>query len=743
MSRGRPPKRDRRTELAVHLFVAGLVLASCAWILTDELKRLALAGAHPPVLDWARLFHHPADAALLPYVASALVAFGWGLLLYVGLRHPSLRTLRRLRRPMCARSVSLQVAVVAVQALLVLPMLPRGLRGVLAVLSVLACLVRRPAWVEPSSVDRPARAVRATFHRLATRALTGFCVAVTLALLVAISVEPVRLAMGPVRLLNEYSYLPERPLGYVGDRTGGEVRLREVAADRGCEFASANPLEYGLQSMTRGQLNHIGHVLNPINEVLTGKPLERTYFQYGVGATFLFKWVMDLAGGPSLQAYYRSLLLFVAYTLVFAATAIVLLRDTRHVLAAVGLLAASHYMLGYEALLLAPGINPLLHFLDLPVLLVCLAFFRTGRFPALVTGVFGAAAALATNALFGGLVLIALCVSAGLYVLENPRGRPGPRILALAGLVAAAVAAVALVLPRTSGGAITAQFLLGFFSWRPSPWLVLLTLVYLAASYLFLVWARDRRDPAKYAVVYLFVYTQGFLLYFHWSGLESHFWPALPYLGLHLLLMLRLLAGSPSTARWEPRVLVALLLGVALLVKLGADDYVAQRNGIKRLFARWETHRWPFPRARVIATADPAPLAASLAQIERHLGPGERGICILSVFDNLLPFLGGRHSIFPHFDLQWALLTEDQRRRAVEVVAAARPRFVFVGREVEGDVADPWEDLSCGLGMNHEQDSARGRVRELRRVFEAIAADYVRIETGPLLSVYRRRDGSP
>lgn len=737
------PSRARlRATFAVHLFVVGLVAASCAWILTDELKRIVVRTASP-LLDWASIFHHPADAALFPYVASALAAFGWGLSLYVRLRRPAYRAIRRLQRRACARHVPLLAAIAGAQALLVIPSLPRALRAALGVLSVVACVVRRPA---PAGGGRPllraARAVGAALLRPGTAGVTAACVAVSAALLIAIAVEPVRLATGPVRLLNEYRFLPQRMLADPGSARGDLGEGADAAAARLCRLAFANPTEFGLQTMSQGQINHVGHVLNPINEVETGKPLERTYFQYGVGATFVFKWVMDLSGGPALQTYYRSLLFFVAYWLVFVAAAAVLLRDARYVLAAVGLLAATHYLLGYEALLLAPGINPILHFLDLPVLLACVRFFRTGRLAPLALGALGVAAGLATNRLFGTMVAAAFAVSAGMYVLENvSRGRRAPRLAAL--LLVVPLAAVAWLLPRTGGGDVTAKFVAGLFSWGPSPWLTLLALAYLSGSYLFLLWARERRDAPKYAVVYLFVYAQGFLLYFFWSGLNNHFWPALPYVGLHLLLVLRLLAASSTRAgRWEGKALAAAILGIAFLVNAGIGGFVSERNGVHRIFSRWETHRWPFARARVIATADPAPIAASLAQIERYSAPGERGICVLSVFDNLLPFLAARHSIFPHFDLQWALLTDEDRRRAVDVVASARQRYLFVGREVEAEGADPLDRSPCGLGSSREQESARGRLRELRRVFDALSAGYERIETGPLLSVYRRRDTS-
>ncbi|HEX9050205.1 MAG TPA: hypothetical protein VF841_06685 [Anaeromyxobacter sp.] len=730
------PRRARATRgrvlFALQLFLLGVVAANAAWFTADGLKRLPALRSSTPVFEWVRLFRHPDDAAILPYLAAALAAFGWGLFLYVRLRPPAPRLARRLRRTALARSPALLLAVAAVQALIVSSALPRPLRMILAGVSVAACAVPRlPRLAHGHPLGRLARAAAGRSWRPAA---TVLAVAATAALLVAVSVEPVRLALGPVRLLNEYPALPERP----AERDGVEAGAA-ASADR-CAFVAANPLETAFQDMSRGQLNHIGHVLNPLNEYATGKPLADTYFQYGVGATFAFGWVMDRFGGLSLQAYYRSLLLFVAYALVFVAAAAVLLRDARYVLAATGLLAAAHYGIGYQALLLAPGINPILHFLDLLVLLATLPFFRGGRPAPLALALAGAAAALAVNPLFGAATAAALVVSAATFLVENaPAGRRALRLAVLGAAAALALGAVGLAIPRTAGLGISAQFLQGFFSWRPSPVLVLSTLGYLAGSYLFLLWARDARDPSKYAVVYLFVYVQGFLVYAYWSGLGNHFWPALPYLGLHLLLMLRMLARAPWAARSEPAALAAILLVAGVAVWNGAESFAGERAAVDEVFSRWENHAWTFPRARVVATADPAPIAATLAQLGRYSSADDRALPIISVLDNLIPFLAGRHSIFPHFDSQWALLDERERRRWIETAAAARPRYLFVGREVEAE-PPPREELVCGERARGEAQAAQGRIDGLRQVFEALSGRYERVETGPLLSVYRRSD---
>jgi len=265
-------------------------------------------------------------------------------------------------------------------------------------------------------------------------------------------------------------------------------------------------------------------------------------------------------------------------------------------------------------------------------------------------------------------------------------------------------------------------------------------MAYLSVSYLFLIWWRDRRDPIKYAVVFLFVYAQGMAVYYFWSGLANHFWPVLPYVGLHVLAMLRAMGRFPRLAKLESGLVASVVTALGLMTVLTVPTFIRDRAVYRKVFEQQQTYRWSFDRAQVVSTIDPAPIAASIAQLERYSTSSDRGVCILSSLDNLLPFLARRHSVLPHFDLQWALLTQGERERFAGVLAAARPAFLFVGHEVEGDEPDPWESPWCGLGPDPERQSQRERIQEIRGLFDRVAVDYEMIERGPLLSVYRRRD---
>ena len=79
--------------------------------------------------------------------------------------------------------------------------------------------------------------------------------------------------------------------------------------------------------MARGQINHIGHLLNPINEIMSGKPISKVYMQYGLGNTLAAKWIMQLTGRVSLDSYYKYYIFYIAYALLFLLMSYVIFKD--------------------------------------------------------------------------------------------------------------------------------------------------------------------------------------------------------------------------------------------------------------------------------------------------------------------------------------------------------------------------------------------------------------------------------
>lgn len=712
-------------QLGIALFLGGAIIWEC----TDFLKLILFQGAYEGISRWALAFYHPHESGLLNYLLFSLGLGAAGLAVYCRPWDGGIfsRIADGTRRSF-VRLFSLLFLLALANAAL------RSNFGTGALFK-LALIAVPLLW----SLD----------YSLLGKRLPG---AVTLIILLFLCLEPASVFIGPVRLINEYADLDEETLmdaGYVRNRDFAEYRARGISMEGEEEFLEKNLLELHHQAITRGQINHIGHVLNPINEYLAGKPLRDIYVQYGVGNTLLMKWTMDLLGGLSIQNYYKCYVYYIAYYVLFLLMLVCVFRDGTYVLGAFGALAASQFFFGYMSFILGPGLIPTIHFCDVFVLAALAGYLRDPERRAWLALAFLAAACGALlNRQFGGALAAALTITALFFFAENASGRAR---YALAGAVTAALllllAAAVRVYSLAGHGEVFGRFLSGYFASSPAPSIVLFTLLYLPATYAFLSLFRENRHPLKYLSIFSFLYAQGVFVYFYWCGLTLHLPMVTTFIALHIFLSLALAENKLRAEGGIPpaaflRLKKAALITVLLCVPVAAG-YFYRGNFSEKIFSQsFNAHRlykWDFARAGLISTIDPRPLKASLSQITRYSG-NEKGIYILSRYDNLIPFLAGKYSRFPVFDMTWYMLKADTGSKVAARLESDRPEYIYVDADFNDNKPDLWT-LAYGDGENflrRENKSRLGRILELKKIFLAVSPRYVLVERGPLLSVYRR-----
>ncbi|MGC8728889.1 MAG: hypothetical protein ACP5SD_06430 [Elusimicrobiales bacterium] len=148
------------------------------------------------------------------------------------------------------------------------------------------------------------------------------------------------------------------------------TKLRNIV-----DFALKNRLEYIHRNMNRGQIDHISYIISPINEYINGKSLKEIYFQYGIGSTLIIKKIMELLGGISIGNYYKSYILYLLYFIIFVIVFHKLFGNEFYFKGSILILILSFYINSYVAVILAPGINPILHFMDIIVLFFIFKYY--------------------------------------------------------------------------------------------------------------------------------------------------------------------------------------------------------------------------------------------------------------------------------------------------------------------------------------------------------------------------------
>ncbi len=505
------------------------------------------------------------------------------------------------------------------------------------------------------------------------------------------------------------------------------------------KFYLYNWWEYAHLNMSRGQMNHIGQILNPLNAYEAGMPIKDIYMQYGLGNTFILKWTMDLFGGVTIENIYKCHIYYIVYFSLFLLMLIYLFQDRLYVASVYSILAISYFFCKYIGVTLGVGIIPTIHFFDVIVIILLLLFFRKKNVSYLLLALLSALLGVIINRQFGIILSLSLTISIIVYIIENKTGRS--KKFWFFGVVLSLVALGCLSNLATAGtqGAVFNYFLFGLFSWPANSVVIALTIGYLVISYSFLFINRNNTDYLKYIFIFVFFYTQGLLVYYYWSGLSNHLPMSMPFMGLQIFLMFFISEQKFSLNRSDHK-LFLLKIGVIAVLFIAMLFNVNQFYKDKKMFTddfvNHKVYHWKFDRAHLISTMNPEPFAESIQLMQKY-SAGSPSIYVISEFDNVLPFLGKKYGALP-FDLAWHLLSDSEIDATINKINRNSPEYLFVDGNIDQEISDPWSKIYNGTWMKNERVSRIGRYQGLQKIFKSVSPRYVLREKGKLLAVYQR-----
>jgi hypothetical protein len=126
----------------------------------------------------------------------------------------------------------------------------------------------------------------------------------------------------------------------------------------------------------------------------------------------------------------------------------------------------------------------------------------------------------------------------------------------------------------------------------------------------------------------------------------------------------------------------------------------------------------------------------------KKYGSGCKKIYIISQYDNLLPFLAKKISAMPFHDLKWYNMTDRELMESIDLIRREEPEYLFVDRDINRDYKEEIISSSTPLlGYLHEESVWRAeRLSLMALIFKKVSDKYVLVESGKLLSVYRRKE---
>lgn len=507
-------------------------------------------------------------------------------------------------------------------------------------------------------------------------------------------------------------------------------------------FYLRNKWEYIHQDTSRGQVNHIGHILNPINEMINGKSIKKIYLQYGLGTTLVFKWTMDYFGGLSIENYYKCYIYYILYSLLFLLTLMYVFKDKEYVCGAFAVVAIGFYWMRYFDFVFAPGLSPVKHLFDSVVVIFLMLYIKYSKNKYLYVLGLLALVSILLNQQFGVLILFSIFVSLLLYEIDKFDGKT--KYIRLITLLSAflIICLFSLLIPSGKSGLLQ-YFFFGFFSQPIQRNVILLTISYMVVSYSFLLWLKNERTYHKYVYVYLGVYIQCLLIYYFWSGLSNHLTMVIPFIGFQMFFMALILQEKFKDSTDSLKFLfvtkkIGIWLSILLLLGFIIGFYKSKKT-FADIFKYQKTYQWNFERANLISTINPEQITASVFLIQQYSSE-QNGIYILSKYDGILPFLSKKYSAMPYFELAGYLLSPRQSNEALDSLIKDKPYYMFVDSNIDNsDKADLWAKIYNNNYIKLERASRLGRDIELQKIFNRIADSYELVEKGTLISVYRRK----
>lgn len=558
---------------------------------------------------------------------------------------------------------------------------------------------------------------------------------------------------------DEYSELdsiysdPEyrREIAQLFERSRREHRdlMRKNYTPTEMEFFKKNRFEMHNQILNRWVIHHHNFVLGPINEYARGKPLKDINAQYGPLNVVIMANILQWTGGISYANYFHVWYWFwLIYFFLFVVCAVLIFRDVFYVTLVCVLAFAYIIMIDFQFLSLGPGLNPIRHFFDVPLLAALCMFIRKKKVGFLIAAVLFAVVGLLNNIQFGLALAVALGATLVIMAVVDREVLSLRTAAVCVGSAVLLLMAIGLLLsaPGSGKNSMLTYYLTGFVGPPLSVNRLVWTMMAVSAAYLCLVYFERSAKDTKYISMLLLFYSQGLFLYYTWGSTPPHILNIAPILVLCAVGFLKIFLEGIGAERFQRLIAIVLIVFSLCAVYIPASfAYYSAKQTFDHVFVDHKTFQWTFKTANFESTMDPRPFLDAVSLIQEFSGV-EPAVYIVSKYDNFIPILADKYSAMPFFDVPWFLITSKEIDLCIERLVERKPAYVYVDTDIErslnGDVVVgkfPIEgNYEDGIGI--ESRMRVERLNLLKTIYSAIKDDYEPVKKGILLTAYKRKN---
>lgn len=240
-------------------------------------------------------------------------------------------------------------------------------------------------------------------------------------------------------------------------------------------------------------------------------------------------------------------------------------------------------------------------------------------------------------------------------------------------------------------------------------------------------------------LIFLFLYVQGLLLYAVWhydsAGLRCRSHIYIMTIGLMIFTVRNRFSES-----WKAYSAILLIGYILFSYTESVKVFDRSKKRFEFVFSKHRTYQWDMDRAHIISTMNPLYFQNGVDLINKY-STKKNGIYIISEYDNFLPFLAGKYSNMPFFDLKWYLMTPKELSKSIVRLQTDKPEYIFVDTDIDRNLNNEIIDAHFPK-INYLHNESLWRVKRLKllnNIFQKIAENYELIEKGYLISVYKRK----
>lgn len=507
------------------------------------------------------------------------------------------------------------------------------------------------------------------------------------------------------------------------------------------DFISYNVFEQNIQVLSRYYWHEASFMLLPISDIKSYRNNSEIFSQYGYFSLYAIDYISEILGGFNINNFEKSKnIVNLVYFLITIYFIVSLFDDTTFrgcliLLACIRLLSMPYYAYHY-----APGVIDTRHFFDL---IIVLLLYYASRVPKSSKYLLFLASLLAVLSIlmsndFGLFIFVSLL---GTFIVKYVLLAIYEKRLSIIRLVLVAIYAIIglvsyIKYPLMKNPSIK-YFLDGFYSFSMPMALFFFILAIVMIQWLMLILFFNKLREHKYLDSYIFLlfYTEFLYTYFIWK---------LDNLSMNLFIFSLPFFIVLAVAKIKYKQVLHSIIFICLIfyyIKL-PFAYFSDIYNFNLIFNNHKTYVWNHERAGgIVSTYSFELFEDSLKLIDKYSSSDSK-IYMISKYDNVLQFFSKKYSGLKYFELKSFLVSDIEYKEVIELLNKDAD-ILYVDSDIDRDYEleigkRNFFDIYGSYWYNENIKQRIPKLKTLSRLFNDVKNNYVLIEKGKLINVYKK-----